>query len=999
MYLLFRVLLIGSILSAPGWGAVAADPAPGQATVGPLSPREALDSFVAEPGLRVELVAAEPLVDSPVAMAFDERGRLYVAENRGYPQGPPAGEAPVGRIALLEDTDGDGRYEKRTDFATGLTFPNGVMPWRGGLIVTCAPDILYLRDNDGDGKADERTVWLTGFATTGSTQLRVSHPTLGVDNWIYVTSGLTGGNVTCPTHPERPALRFGRTDFRFRPDLSAYETCDGGGQYGLSFDDNGQRFVCYNRVQVQHVVLPSRYLRRNSHLAFADTLENCPVDVAPEPLQGHGQGARLYPLSTNVTTADSHAGTFTAACGTFVWRGGNLPAAYDGGVFSCDPTGNLVHFDRLEQCGATFRALPARPGQEFLASPDNWFRPVFLSSGPDEALYVCDMYRQTIEHPDYLPEEIRKRTDFRGRGLGRIWRIVSDQRTPQDLQRQRQLTIHNAGNSEAIAQLLKSSGSFSRDLGHRLLLESGTIDTADLRRLLQQDDLPTASKVVLLHLLAAREAADEELLLSALRDEHAAIRREALLLAEPRLAKSAALAQAVLPLAADGDPQVRFQWALTAGELADDRAVSSLVDVALRDAPDRWVRAAVFSSLAGREQTFLQGLLAQPVLMDGDGAKLYTEFGRLWGASQPPAAWSGGLRAILGADDQLERRAALIAGMADALRRAGAARRDGSVILPLLDQRADGARAPFQGLVQLASDAAVDQAAPPEQRQLAVAMLAQAGNTSAGETLLALVDPRQSTEIQSAAVRALYLLESTAVTTHLLSAERFATYTPTVREEVLAGAFANKNYLPGLLAALEQGDIPPGAIAPLRRKQLTAHDDPAIRERATKVFGVSTAAHRGAVYDDYKSVLALAPHAENGQAVFRKHCANCHRLDREGFAVGPDLFGVRNQPKEALLLHILIPEHEITQGFAAYLVETKDGRTLTGLLASETPVSVTLRQPLGKEETILRSDIEQLVSSPLSLMPQEFEKAMSRQELADLVSYLKGERPMPAASQ
>ena len=140
------------------------------------------------------------LLQSPVALAFDERGRMYVAENRGYPMGPSPGQPPAGRIALLEDTDGDGRMDRRTEFVQGLTFPNGVMPWRGGLIVTCAPDVLFVRDTDGDGKADERRVLFTGFATTGSTQLRVSHPSLSSDNWIYLTSGLTGGKVIslCP---------------------------------------------------------------------------------------------------------------------------------------------------------------------------------------------------------------------------------------------------------------------------------------------------------------------------------------------------------------------------------------------------------------------------------------------------------------------------------------------------------------------------------------------------------------------------------------------------------------------------------------------------------------------------------------------------------------------------------------------------------------------------------------------------------------------------------
>ena len=391
---------------------------------GPLPPDQVLKSFKVEPGLKLELVAAEPLVVSPCAVCWDERGRMFVAENRGYPTGPKEGEPHQGRIAQLIDKDGDGRMDERVEFATELSFPNGLMPWRGGLIVTCAPDVYFLKDTDGDGKADEKKVLLTGFSTKGSTQLRVSHPQLALDGWVYLTSGLTGGEVVSPLKPDQAPVKVGRTDIRFKPDTGEIEACDGGAQFGQTFDDFGRRFICYNRVQVQHVVLESKYLKRNPHLAFADTVENCPAEMADEPLKGHGKAARIFPISSNVTTADSHAGTFTAACAVTIYRGTSLPSEYYGTIFSCDPTGNLVHVDRLEPHGATFRAVRMHPGREVLASTDNWFRPVFLANAPDGAFYVCDMYRQTIEHPDYLPVEIRKHTNFDGgKTMGRIYRL------------------------------------------------------------------------------------------------------------------------------------------------------------------------------------------------------------------------------------------------------------------------------------------------------------------------------------------------------------------------------------------------------------------------------------------------------------------------------------------------------------------------------------------------------------------------------------------------
>ncbi|MBI3876567.1 MAG: dehydrogenase, partial [Verrucomicrobia bacterium] len=226
-----------------------------QPVTSPLTPEQSLKHFQVEPGLRVELVAAEPLVASPCAIAFDERGRLFVAENRGYPVGPGEGKTPSGIIALLEDTNGDGIYDKRTEFATGLSFPNGLMCWKGGVFVTCAPDIFYLKDTKGDGVADVKKLVLTGFSTNSTTQLRTSHPTLGLDGWIYVTAGLVGGKVSSPLNPAHAPLEYARGDLRFKPDASDFESVPGVGQFGLAMDGLGRKFVCSNRNPMQHVVM------------------------------------------------------------------------------------------------------------------------------------------------------------------------------------------------------------------------------------------------------------------------------------------------------------------------------------------------------------------------------------------------------------------------------------------------------------------------------------------------------------------------------------------------------------------------------------------------------------------------------------------------------------------------------------------------------------------------------------------------------------------------
>jgi putative membrane-bound dehydrogenase-like protein len=711
--------------------------------------------------------------------------------------------------------------------------------------------VLFLKDNDGDGVADERRVLLTGFATTGSTQLRVNAPTIGPDGLIYLAAGLSGGTVTCPSHPERPPLKM-TSDIRFHPKTLEVELVDGKSQYGMSFDIFGNRFICMNRVPVQHVVFDSKWLKRNPRLAFSETVQDCNERDAFNGINGGHDGVRLFPISSNITTADGHAGSFSAACGVKVWQGKSLltPECANT-ILSCDPTGNLIHADRLTPKGATFAATPAFSNRELLASRDDWFRPVYLAKGPEGALYIADMYRKVIEHPDYLPEEVRKHTDFEsGKNLGRIWRVRAE-KTPNQ-QPQKSLT----------------------------------------------------------------------------------------------------------------NPRVGFRQIIEHGDDASPAATQALVSAATRESEDKWMRNAVLSGIGGREAAFLQALLVELPRDAKVGAGLAEVFGYLGGSLTKPAD----LEVASGAPESV--RLALLNGY-----------------LSIAGRKATGLPASFQTLLESSPSFATDKSKSIEERSIAVKLMARLPWERAGEALLKLALDESAPDLTPAALKSVVAYPKDEVSVALLAG--WSRYTPARRDAVLGSLLGVPFHVKGVLAAVEAKRLPASAFTGVRRRQVLAAKDPAIKALAARLLTVSA---RPEALAEATKALTLKPNPSDGRGIFNTVCATCHRLDREGHAVGPDLFDIRRQTKENILFHIVNPDAEIAPAFTAYLAEAKDGRVLSGVLVGDTPTSITLRGPLGVEATLLRADLAKLESLPSSLMPTGLEAGLSKQQLADLLAYLKGEK-------
>jgi len=976
---------------------------------GPLSATEAIRHLRLPPGLRIELVAAEPDVLDPVAIAFDENGRLFVAEMLDYPNEPAAGKPLRSSIRLLQDKDGDGRYETAQFFAAGLPFCNGVLPWRGGVIATMAGEVAWLPDDDGDGKADRRESWFTGFKTENS-QLRANHPTLGLDNHVYVANGLRGGSVVAVHEPWRKAdaepLSISGLDFRFDPRSGQFDAVSGHGQFGLTFDDFGNRFVCSNRNPCMQVMLENRYIKRNPLLALPRVVH----DVSPAAELSH-----LYPLSRAWTTSNMHASQFTAACGVTIYRGDALPAEYFGNSFTCDPTGNLVHRDVLESHGAAFDARPDASKTEFLATADEWFRPVNLANGPDGALYVVAMYRPVIEHPDFMPSELKGRPEnFRSGERGRIYRILAADAAANAPVNGKQShgkpspQLSKARTGELVS-LLERSGCWWRETAARLLLERGDASAAtELRTLLSAGRSPQ-SRVHALWLLHGLGQLQPENVLTGLSDADPRVQAQAVLLAEPWLNSRSDIRERILGLATANDARLRFQVALSLGEISqppgsagDTNAVTTaLTTIALRDSDDRWARAAVGTSLNGRAAAVLQIVLrraaksdaAQPGLPDLAG-----ELAQMVGSEQNLADLAAAVDGMAGllptnnADATASDKAAQRLNLALATVRGlglGVGRR-GKTLASFQAQLGDAHRKTLADLFAQAVALAANQSEEVQRRTEAEKILAYADFAAAGKTLLDLAADKKEPAVRLAAIETLGRFDDPAIGPALL--RDFARDTPVVRRAIIASMLTDARRTATLFDEMTAGRISVTELQPDEWRRLVAHKDPDLKQRAKQLQAASAPADRQEVIEKYRKSLELPADAGRGKEVFAKNCAACHRVAGVGVDLGPTISDSLGKTPDYYLLNILDPNRAVDNRYFSYTLTLTDGRVLTGIIDAETASSVTVRQQENKSTTVLREDVEDMRSNGISFMPLGFEKNISEQQMMDVIAFLKNWR-------
>lgn len=967
----------------------------------PLDPDESAKLVALPPGFRLELVASEPLIQEPAGVCFDEQGRLFVCELHGYNlEGQldieelnktgqldrevrriPADErfqraaesGTYGTLKRLIDADGDGRMDRAEVWADRLPPCYGLVPARGGLIVVCAPHILYLADEDGDGKAEVQQTLFTGFET-GALERGINGPQWGLDGWIYVGNG-RGGKVTGPNL--KTPVELGRSDFRIQADGSAIEPVTGAtGTMGFALTESDERFVVSTRTPGIYVApIEWRYLARNPNMA------------TPSLERDASSGNRVYPISRPHpwrtrraedpgfskfysdkygSEESSPNGYFTSACSPFVYLDNALPGL-SGQLLACEPAQNLIHRAIVARDGValTLKRPPGEETKEFLASADPWFHPITLSHGPDGAVWICDFYREIIEDYSAIPRYLQQQYGVvNGHDRGRIWRLVHDSMP----------AAPNADMSglsaDELANEIASSYSWRRQTAKRLLVErdeKGVV--AKLEGIARESEIP-AVMLTALHTLDDLHALDECGVRAALQHGSPLVRVHALRFSEGFLKNDDSLLGEVMSLADDPEAIVQLQTALTLGASDNARVAAGLADLARKHGDVPWMPTAILSS-ASRQAGKILAELLRPDADMGKALPLLEPLAFAMGAGREPHEMSHAILAIA-ADTDRGRRLACLRGLRQAFRsqaRVEIPRESVQAMKAIAEGDDRELRALARSLIHVLS------LEDPRERLERIAKAAER-----------LADAGEWVELRVAAVEELSAEEDPSVADALLAA--FSGATPRVREAILAALFANRERLASVVQAVENNLIPAASLSAVQRLALVEHPDATVRKRAAKAFASLVNPDAGATRK-FVEALKEARDIPNGGAVFREKCANCHQAHGLGIAVGPDLSAEFQRAEEAIVQDVVAPSAAIAAGYTTHAVATSDGRVASGLLVAESAGTLTIREPGGKETVILRKEIDDVKALPVSLMPEDLARTLSPKDLADVIGWLR----------
>ncbi|HTI71884.1 MAG TPA: PVC-type heme-binding CxxCH protein [Candidatus Limnocylindria bacterium] len=991
---------------------------------GPTPGVKAASQFIVHPEFNVSLVADENVAEKIMSLEWDPKGRLWVVETPEYPGGRDINKAdnrvkswreqdpktyPIGgkeprvpqdRISMLEDTNGDGIMDKKTVFASGLELPTSLVFYKDGVIVTKAPDILWIRDTDGDGKADKTEVLYTGWGTF-DTHAVINNLRWGPDGWVYGTVGYTRGKVKSGDGTKN----FGDIAagvYRFRPDGSMLEqvaawSCN---TWGCEIAPDGE--VVFTTatcgMPICHVVIPEKILARGNvggHLAFENVIEE----------------NKIYPALKETRqpyVQIDWVGAWTAAAGACIYDGGAWPAKWAPdnryAFFMSEATMHLFHQEFLEPTGATFKGHKeeGRKEMEFVNSTDYWFRPIHSRVGPDGAMYLVDFYNQIAVHndtrgPAHGARNAATRPD-RDHHFTRVYRIQHKEAKalpPYKL---------DAQDPDGLVAMLNHPNGWVRTTANRLLNETQAKSATPALANLLKTGSTKYGRMQALYALNNLGGLDEQLLTVALKDSDAAVRKNAVKIVGENATGSAAIQKTIEALLNDSDPRTRIQSLMALGSLPPTKEAADAVVAVWPSLKDQWFRSAAVGAAAADPILYLEAcfrakdpafaadyvaFLAKAVGQK-DNAELAVRALEL--ISKQPASVDGLKVAAL---------EALSANSKPSLSPEWSATLEASLQSLLSSDRCAGATLPF--VARWDKQAKLASAAKPAIAKVEAQLTdASLSDDVRGRVAVSLVSVRQfDTSIIPAVTALIGSTASPALQQRVVDALgavpegglALVGVFNKVPSSAVESAFGNVIKRPestsALLEAIARKDIPLTVLGPARSHRLRTHPDQAVAKRAEEVLESLTGPEqkeKDALIAKYRPEVEKPGSADEGHKVFTANCAGCHIFKGEGRNLAPNLTGMGAHGAADLLVHILDPNRQVEPNFISISIETKDGTSYDGIIDRENASELVLRDA-ASDHNIRISEIKTRASTGRSLMPEGFE-SLGADSLRNLLAYI-----------
>lgn len=979
----------------------------------PIPAEESLKHYVVPKGFKVELFASEPeLGGKPIAMTWDERGRLWVCETMDYPNElQPEGKGRD-RIRICEDTDNDGKADKFTVFAEKLSIPTSMAFHKGGVIVQDGQTTVYLKDTTGDDVADERTVLFTGWAM-GDTHGGVSNFQYGLDNWIWAMQGYNDSRPTPQTGPNagKPGQRFRQGFFRFRPDGSELEfvRSTDNNTWGLGITEEG-------------LILGSTANHNPSvYMPIANRYYEKVRGWAPEVLRMISDTHLFNPITENVRQVDQFGG-YTAGAGHAIYTARQYPKEYwNRTAFVCEPTGHLVGAFTLRRNGADFSS---QNSFNLTASDDEWSAPIMAEVGPDGNVWVLDWYNYIIQH-NPVPAGFENgkgnayESDLRDKRHGRVYRITCGEPA-------KPFTLKDAS-PEKLVETLKHPTQLWRKHAQRLLVERGKDDVVPALVALINDKSvdEVGLNVGAIHALWTLHGLNQlndpradviRAMQIARAHPSAGVRRCAFQILPPNNV-GATLAIVSGKGLEDNDPQVQLAALLAlaeqeiSGEVAGRKVAQLFVEGKLLK--DKWLADALTVAAAVHAEDFLpalaQNAAGKPAEPAPRAVKLIETVAEHFARGKPTADQVNKvLGSIVKADPATAD--AFFTGLGKGWpsgHKVQIAADTEKALIDNLERLPTGAKSQAVRLASLWGSKAfekytteivealmktLDDSGKSEAARVAAAKEIidfKPSDSEVLDSLLAKISPQTAGPIASGILEACGNSSVEDVGAKLVA--KLAALTPQAKSAALRILLSRESLTGAFLDGVDSGAARLDELALDQKQVLANHPDAKIRDRAKKLLAMGgglPSPDRVKVIDELKLVVDKTGDATNGKAVFTKNCAKCHQLRGEGTKIGPDLTGMAVHPKLELLTHILDPSRSVEGNFRTYTILLTDGRVLNGMLAAETRTSIEIIDTEGKKNPIQRADVEELTAGTKSLMPEGFEKQMKPEEIGDLLEFL-----------